>query len=237
MKRILLSSIVGAAIAISSFGGMAQAAAAQPTQAAQALVVEQRGPGGKHKQGAQQLLTVSLMRATAKETGLSMQDLADQLKAGKSLAQIAQAKGKSADTIIATVRTELKNRLDKAVANKRTTQERANEALAAFDKNAPTVMNDTTLGQKIDERQERREKGAAMGLLIRATSEVTGLTPQQIKTELKAGKSLAQIAQSKGKTANDILAKAKELADEREQELLKNAADLVNQTNPADTQP
>jgi hypothetical protein len=90
-------------------------------------------------------------------------------------------------------------------------------------------MQDAKLGQTIQQRQDQRQKGAAASLLIKATSDVTGLTPKEITTELKAGKSLAQIAQSKGKTADDILAKAKELVAARQQVLLNNASTLINQ--------
>ena len=104
-------------------------------------------------------------KRTRQREVLSNAQVVEQLKAGKSLAQIAQDKGKSADTIIATVRTELKQRLDKAVTNNRLTQAKADEALANFDKNAPTVMQDATLGQSIQQRQDQRQKGAAAGLL------------------------------------------------------------------------
>jgi DNA-binding CsgD family transcriptional regulator len=196
------------------------------------VVIENRGPAGKHGQRGQPLLTTTLIRATASTTGLTNREVTDQLKAGKSLAQVAQSKGKTADTVISTVRTQLKQRLDKAVTNKRITQERANQELADYDKNAPTVMNDTTIGQKLTDAQDRRQKGAAIRVLIQATSDVTGLTPKEITAQLRDGKSLSQIAQSKGKTANDILARAKQISDARQQDLLTDAADLVNQTNP-----
>ncbi len=225
MKRILISSMVGAALAIASFGGVVQAAP-QPSIA----VVENRGPAGKH---GQPVLTTTLIRATANATGLTNREVTDQLKAGKSLAQVAQSKGKTTDTVISTVRAELKQRLDRAVTNKRITQERANQELADFDKNAPTVMSDTTIGQQLIDAQNQRQKGATMRVLIQATSDVTGFTPKEIATQLKNGKSLTQIAQSKGKTANDILTRAKQIIDARQQDLLTDAANLVNQPNPA----
>ena len=46
-------------------------------------------------------------------------------------------------------------------------------------------------------------------LLIDATASVTGLTTQEIQTQLQRGKTLAQIAESKGKTADDVIASAR----------------------------
>lgn len=230
MKRIIMSSIVGGALALASIGGIAQAASStQSALAAQAL--EQPGARGGPRNGVgKQELAGSLIKATATATGLTNAQVVEQLKAGKSLAQIAQEKGKTADSIVATVRTELKQRLDKAVTNKKLTQARADQMLATFDTNAATMMQSTTLGQTIEQRQDRRQQGAAIALLVKATSEVTGLTPGAIRQELKAGKSLAQIAQEQGKTADDVLAKAKELVAARQQQLLTDAGTLVNQT-------
>jgi hypothetical protein len=180
-------------------------------------------------------LSASLIKATASETGLSGTEVVTQLKAGKSLAQIAQGKGKSADTIIANVRTKLKQQLDKAVTNKKLTQAQADAKLAEFDKNAATTMQDTALGQTIQQHQEQRQKMATAGLLIKATADVTGLSAKDVRTELKAGKSLAQIAQSKGKTSADVLAKAKELLQSRQQNLLNGADTLINQTGLTDS--
>jgi hypothetical protein len=82
---------------------------------------------------------------------------------------------------------------------------------------------------------------AAAAALIKATADATGLTQREVLAELKAGKSLAQIAQEHGKTADDILAKARELLQNRQQELLDRLRDLINQPglrapqNPAPT--
>ena len=45
--------------------------------------------------------------------------------------------------------------------------------------------------------------------LVSAASSVTGLTAQEVQTQLQAGQSLAQIATAKGKTAADIISAAR----------------------------
>ena len=45
--------------------------------------------------------------------------------------------------------------------------------------------------------------------LVSAAASVTGLTTQEVTTQLQAGQSLAQIAQSKGKTADDVVKAAR----------------------------
>jgi hypothetical protein len=51
-------------------------------------------------------------------------------------------------------------------------------------------------------------RGGGMSLL-QATVDVTGLTAQEVIKEKQAGKSFAQIAESKGKTGNDVVAAAR----------------------------
>src|SRR5262249_48511792 len=117
--------------------------------------------------------------------------------------------------------------LKKAVTNGRLTQERADTLLAQFDQAAPQIMSNQNLG-----RQARRtaiQKAPVAAGLIQATAQVTGMQPKDVRAELQAGKSLAQIAQEHGKTADDILAKLRELGQQRLNKALDRAKDLVNQ--------
>jgi hypothetical protein len=61
--------------------------------------------------------------------GLTREQLRSELKSGKSLAQIAAAKGKTTSGLVAAMLAPLKQRLAKAVAAKRLTQVRADEIL------------------------------------------------------------------------------------------------------------
>ena len=74
--------------------------------------------------------------------------MATELRAGKSLAQIAQAAGKTADDVIKAARADYQTALSQSVTNGRITQAQADAALAQFDQNAPQIVNNTTLGQR-----------------------------------------------------------------------------------------
>src|SRR5262245_52375789 len=58
-------------------------------------------------------------------------------------------------------------------------------------------------GPKQKGRQQVNTRRLAL-LLGRATAEVSGIKPKEVLAELRAGKSLAQIAQEHGKTDKDI---------------------------------
>jgi hypothetical protein len=52
-------------------------------------------------------------------------------------------------------------------------------------------------------------RGLGGGGLVQATATVTGLTVAQVRAELAAGKSLAQVAQDNGKTTAEVIASAR----------------------------
>lgn len=234
MNRKLLIGIVVAVLALLLAGGAAFASpsvrdqlgiAPQATAAPAPDTTQTNRNGKQHGKGAQ--LAGLLVRATADVTGLQPKDVVQELRAGKSLAQIAQEHGKSSDDIVKAARTKLEDRLKQAVTNGRLTQQRADTTLATFDKTAPTIMNDATLGQQLGQRGGSKLRlGSA---LVKATADVTGLQPKDVLQELRGGKSLAQIAQEHGKSGDDILAKLREQGQQRLDKALDRAKGLLNQ--------
>ena len=74
-------------------------------------------------------LKTKRLAAASEYLGLTRERIRAELKAGKSLAQIAAAQGKTADGLATAMLAPVKDRLAKAVAAKRLTRERANEIL------------------------------------------------------------------------------------------------------------
>jgi|GEM_PF-1061929 len=236
MNRKLLIGIVGALLALVVAGGVVLAgpalarqvgSTAQPAAAptVQAGTPQPNAAGLRRSKPAQFVL--QLIGATAEATGLKAKDVAQALNSGQSLAQIAQAHGKTADDIVKAARTKLQDRLKQAVANGRQTQARADATLVQFDQAAPTIVADTNLGQQI--RRANVKRRSFVNPLVKATADVTGLQPQEVQQELRAGQSLAQIAQAHGKTSDDILAKLREQGNQRLQQMLDRAKNLIDQ--------
>jgi hypothetical protein len=151
MKKVLLGMATGA-LALTLITGAA--AAARPTESTTSSVAAvqmqhaTQQEGQKHRRGAR-VLVGSLIRNTAEISGMTPAEVVTELRAGKSLAQVAESKGKTADEVIAAARAKIKARLDQAVANGRITQEQADQMLQRFDEKAPEVMNNTELGSKL----------------------------------------------------------------------------------------
>lgn len=89
--------------------------------------------------------------AAASYLGLTESELRTELGSGKTLAQVAQAKGKSVDGLVDALVADAKEHLDAAVAAARLTQERADQVLANIRERVGAHVN--------GERRERFRPG------------------------------------------------------------------------------
>jgi hypothetical protein len=91
------------------------------------------GPhGGPHGGG---------MDAAAKYLDLTPEQLHTQLESGKSLAQVAKAKGKSVEGLKSAIGAAIRDDLDKAVADKRLTEKQKQQILAGLDKRIADLVD------------------------------------------------------------------------------------------------
>jgi uncharacterized coiled-coil protein SlyX len=134
--------------------------------------------------------------AIAAYLGLTPAQLREQLRSGKSLAQIAVAQGKTVagleDAIIADVQTHL----DQAVAKGRLTAAQETAVLARLKQRVDDLVNHAFRAGVRARPVHPRLGSAVAGYL--------GVTPVQLRQELRAGKSLAQIATEHGKTVGGL---------------------------------
>ena len=148
--------------------------------------------------------------AIASYLGLTPAQLREQLRAGKTLAQIAVAQGKTVAGLEDAIYKDVQAHLDQAVANGRLTSAQEQAMLAAAE-GAPRR-------HRQPHRPACRAPGGARGPHFgAAVASYLGLTRAQLRTQLRSGKSLAQIATAQGKTVAGlkaaILAEAKTRLD------------------------
>jgi hypothetical protein len=91
----------------------------------------------------------------AKALGTTDDKLNEQLRAGKSLADIAKANGKSLADVKASLKADMKAKLDKAVKNEDLTQKQADRILEGFDEQFDAFAS----GKKLRFRHELRRGG------------------------------------------------------------------------------
>jgi hypothetical protein len=169
-----------------STGPSTGSAATTPSSTADPTVC--RPERGARLGAAEQVLSIA-----ATVTGQTQQQILDQLRTGKTLNQIA---GSNAATIEQQAMDKLKAALDKKVgagkldaAHEQTMLDKAKTAL---DK----AMS-ADLSSKIPAAGAACTPRGLLGTVVKVTADKTGLTVQQVLDQLKAGKSIDDIAGSK----------------------------------------
>jgi len=150
-----------------------------------------RGPGGP---GGPGLLAAETLKTAAGYLGIPVATLAADLKAGKTLAEEATAKGKTPAGLITALKDNAKGNLDVAVSAGLLTQAQADNALDAYEDAVTELVNN---GPGIP-------RGAKHGPLEQAATYL-GISVSDLATALKNGKTLAQVAADKGKTVEGLV--------------------------------
>jgi 3-methyladenine DNA glycosylase AlkD len=169
------------------------------------------GPGGRGERGGFGLD----LNAAATAIGIPVDQLRTEL-AGKSLAQVAQAHNKSAGDVATAMKNAAHTRIDQAV-----TAGRLTAAQAATEKQQSDQRIDQLVNQVVPQGGpggpggfDRRGGPGGFGGELNTAATAIGISVDQLRTEL-AGKSLAQVAQAHGKTANDVATALKNAAHQR----------------------
>ena len=129
--RATLTARVDAAVAAGKLTPEQAAKLKQRIADAKGIGLGARQAFAKHRKALVQRIGAKSrgLGAAAAYLGLTREQLRTELKSGKSLAQIAAAKGKTTSGLVAAMLAPLKERLAKAVAAKRLTQARADQRL------------------------------------------------------------------------------------------------------------
>ena len=152
---------------------------------------------GKAKPRAAKVQQRGLLPAAAAYLGVTPVALRTELRSGKSLAQIATAKGKSVDGLKTALVAAIKTKVDAAKAAGKLDAARADRLL----QRAPQLIE--RLVNAKPHARAMRAKGARGGLL-KAAATYLGVTNAQLVTDLRAGKSLAQVATAKSKSVDGL---------------------------------
>lgn len=96
-----------------------------------------------HREGFARHLRRGPLKAAASYLGLSEAQLFDQLRSGKSLADVAKAQGKTTAGLEQAMTTEFKARLDRAVSNGRITKAQEQKIVDRFQSRLDEMVNRT----------------------------------------------------------------------------------------------
>jgi hypothetical protein len=150
------------------------------------------GAGAGTAVGAKRHGQGPLLKAAAQYIGVSRAELVKDARAGKTLAQIATAHGKTVAGLKAAMLAAVKAKLDAAVTAGKLTAAQEQAKLSRAEQLIDRIVNGRLSGPR-----QRAGKPRLLNLAAR----YVGMTPRALVAELRAGKSLAQVAAGHGKTA------------------------------------
>ena len=145
------------------------------------------GPRGKagHHRGDR-------LQAAADAIGVETEALAEALRSGQTLAQVAEANGVDPQTVIDAMVAEANTHLDEAVAEGRIDEEKAAEIRSNLTERITTFVNE---GPSED---MGRRGGHHRGPDHEALAEVLGIDAEALHEALRSGETLAQVAEANG---------------------------------------
>ena len=176
------------------------------------------GPGDHHGPWGPGLPLdrAALESAIAGAIGITPDALKTERESGKTLAEIAVAHGKTASDVITVVTTALNKAIDDAVTASTLTADQATALKAHVADLANHLVNDSGPGGPRGRFGDHRHGpgmghrfggglfGEARGKIVTAVATALDVTEADLRTELDAGSTLAQIAVKHGKTAADV---------------------------------
>jgi hypothetical protein len=134
-------------------------------------------------------------------TGLTMQEIRQQVADGAILAEVIEANGGSVDAVIAEAMTAIEERIAEAQENGSISEERAVQMLENLEQRLTDAVNGAGgfMGRGGGMMGNWGERGFFAPHLAQAVAAATGLEPQDILTQVQSGASLASIL-----TDNDV---------------------------------
>ncbi|WNC15347.1 hypothetical protein [Brevibacillus brevis] len=237
-SKAKMGMLLGTMAAVLSIGSLGSALAADTTQTQtqnlnkpadvtfKAGKMDHRGGFGISYKENTELL--SLLKLDADQ-------LEEQLKAGKTLAQVAEAQGVDEDDVIDLLVKQQADKLAEAVKAGKLTQEQADK----MSENAADRVK-----EKVESTHQGKDKGFGGGFGAEKNEELLSLLKLDadgLKEQLKAGKTLAQVAEAQGVAEDDVIdllvkqqadklaeaVKAGKLTQEQADKMSENAADRV----------
>jgi len=144
----------------------------------------------------------SPLATVAKVLGITETELKTELQAGKSVSDVAKAKNIDVATVKAALLAEAKAHIDAEVAAGKHTAAEGVTKLAEVTSRIDTML--TTAGLPARGPQGMRGKGGPGKFMTATLATTLKLTQEELKTQLQAGKSLADVAKTQNVDIADV---------------------------------
>ncbi|MGF9713171.1 DUF2680 domain-containing protein [Paenibacillus naphthalenovorans] len=153
-----------------------------------------------------------VVQETATILGVEQSVITDAMKEGKTLLQIAQEKGLSEEDYLQKLVDVQTAAIDAQVTAGTLTQEQADQMKSGLSDRLKQQIENKGFGHPGEDRGKM--PFGPMGN-PEALTQILGVTQEELATELQAGKSLAEFAESKGITKEELVSKIKDSMTEQ----------------------
>jgi ribosomal protein S20 len=165
----------------------------------------------------QRRLAAQTLKIAADKIGVSTADLTAALKSGKSVADVARSKNVDPADVVKALVDAANTKIDKAVTNGKLSADKAAKLKANLADRATKLVNNTHLKAA---RYARRHRLVKQGGNIAA--QTIGISPQDLRTAVKGGQSVAEVATAHGKAPADVIKAIVDAADTKIDQAVTN---------------
>ncbi|MBX3083374.1 MAG: hypothetical protein KF716_17205 [Anaerolineae bacterium] len=180
-----------------------------------------QGPDRLPNRGAG-MVRQAVIAAIVKTTNQTRVEILQQWIGGKTLTEIITANGGTVDAVKADAKTTLTDAIKKAVTAGRLTQAQADEQTAQIDSAIDSVLTATFANAGQNVGQHVAELGVELAL-FKATQDTTGLTRQELLTQLSAdGATYASVITANKKTVDEVKTATTKIITDRLNQAVSN---------------
>ncbi|PZE22108.1 hypothetical protein [Paenibacillus xerothermodurans] len=166
---------------------------------------------------------VTLGHDTAEILGVTPEAVKESLKQGNTFAQIAQGHGLSEADYLQKLTDRHSQKLTAAVSAGRLTEEQAERIKSKISEHLQERIN-----QANTKEFHLEKRGLAHAAKPEALAEAIGISEDQLKSGLQAGKSLSELAQEQGISEDQLIQKLKDGMTDQLRQFVQHKKDTVN---------
>jgi hypothetical protein len=203
LKKLIASSIaLTVLLGSSSLYTFAQAAQAQTSAADKQL-----GTNDEHE-NARNGRKWPIVEESATLLGIDKEAMVKTLKGGKSIVEVAAEKGMNEADLTAKLQQLRTGKIEAAVKDGKLTADQGEHMKQKLGEHLKFILNEKNLFNKQDGQQKWHRHGLKPD--PEKLAKALGMSEDELKAQLQAGKSLTEIAQSKGVSKAKLVASIKE---------------------------
>jgi hypothetical protein len=201
MKRLLAAA---ATTAILATGGVAVAGAAQNSSSNSGDTTSTTAAAGPHR--------AARAGVVAQLIGIAPAELRKEVKAGKTIAQVAEAHHVDPKTLESELVSKIDSAIDAAASNGKITSDRAGELKGKVPDRVTKLVENTPHTGRLRRAGNR---------LVAVAAKAIGITPKELRADLKNGQSVADVAKAHNVDPQTVIDALTKVGDQRVERLAR----------------